>query len=213
MTLNTALTIGVLGFIGYRLAAGARFSASQQGRALIGEIVRGIRWRHIWPVPFVVTGVVVLAALLVHIPGLSWGWWMAIGGAGNPVIGSTTETSGTVWEWLIPITFLVLLLPALPLFAHAEERIFRQGAQWWPPRRRAWMVVKFGLAHALIGIPIGVALALSIGGVYFMAVYLRAWRQEARERVATLESTRAHTAYNATILGVVLVAVVVEALA
>jgi hypothetical protein len=213
MSLNTALTVGVLVFVGYRLTSGARFSASREGRTLIGEIVRGLRWRHVWPVPFVVTGVVALAAVLVRIPGLSWGWWSAIGGAGNPVIGSTTETAGTVWEWLIPLAFLVLLLPALPLFAHAEERIFRQGAQWWSPRRRAWMVVKFGLAHALIGIPIGVALALSVGGAYFMAVYLRAWRHGARERAATLESTRAHTAYNATILGLVLVAVVVEALA
>ena len=210
---NLVLTVAVLGFMAFRLASAARHVVSQDGRALIGEIIRGLRWRHFWPIPLVVAGVLGAAGALMQIPGLSWGWWSAIGGSGNPITGSTTETAGTIWEWLIPLVFLSFLLPALPLFAHAEERMFRQGAQKWSPRRRAWMVVKFGLAHALIGIPIGVALALSVGGAYFMAVYLRAYRATPNQREATLESTRAHTAYNGAILSLVLVVVVIDALA
>jgi hypothetical protein len=96
---------------------------------------------------------------------------------------------------------------ALPLFANAEERMFRMGAQRWTTRKRAIKVLQFGLIHALIGIPIGVALALSVGGAYFMRVYLRSYASTGSAREATLESTRAHTAYNALII--VSVAVVV----
>ncbi len=210
---NLALTVAVLGFMAIRLVTAARHVASRDGRTLIGEIVRGIRWRHCWPIPLVVAGVLGVAGALVQVPVLNWGWWSAIGGSGNPITGSTTETAGTIWEWLIPLVFLSLLLPALPLFAHAEERMFRQGAQQWSLRRRAWMIVKFGLAHALIGIPIGVALALSVGGAYFMVVYLRSYRATSNQRVSTLESTRAHTAYNGAILSLVLIVVVIDALA
>ena len=80
-----------------------------------------------WPVPIVLTLVIIAASIIMAVPGLDWGWWSAIGGEGNPVFGSTESTSGTAWEWLIPLVFICLLIPALPLFAHAEERMFRTG--------------------------------------------------------------------------------------
>ena len=49
------------------------------------------------------------------------------------------------------------VLPALPLFAHAEERMFRAGAEHWTTRRRVFKTLQFGLIHALIGIPISAA--------------------------------------------------------
>ena len=162
-------------------------------------IVRGIRARHVLPVPLVLAAVLTAASALLLVPGLDWGWWSAIGGVGNPVTGSTDRTAGTTLEWLIPLVFVVLLLPALPLFAEAEEQRFRAGAEHWSLWRRAWRGVVFGLAHALIGIPIGVALALSIGGWYFTWWYLRG---------GVLESTRAHTAYNGVIILVLLAALV-----
>ena len=130
-----------------------------------------------------------------------------MGASGN---GTSEATSGTVWEWLVPVVFMCLLLPALPLFAHAEERLFRAGAEDWSPGRRVFKVVQFGMVHALIGIPIGAALALSLGGAYFMAVYLRAFRQTLSRSEATIESTTAHTVYNFLIVLLVLVALVVD---
>jgi hypothetical protein len=124
------------------------------------------------------------------------------------VFGSSDRTAGTVWAWLVPLVFVAMLLPALPLFAYAEERAFRRGAERWTRRRRAMKVLQFGLAHAVIGIPIGVALALSVGGAYFMGAYLTEYRRSASAELATLESARAHTAYNACIIAVVIVVVV-----
>ena len=61
--------------------------------------------------------------------------------------------------------------------------------------------------HALIGIPIGAALALSIGGWYFTWWYLWAYRRTHNTSAAVLESTRAHLAYNVTVVVIVLAVV------
>jgi hypothetical protein len=210
--LSNVLSVVVLAVIGVRLVQAVKLSRSARGRSLIREVWLGLRWRHVWPVPFVLAGVLAVAIPLLMIPPLRWGWWSAIGGDGNPVFGSSSTTAGTFWSWLIPSVFMALVLLALPLFANAEERMFRMGAQRWSTRRRAVKVIQFGLIHAVIGIPIGVALALSVGGVYFMVVYLRAFRRTGSSTEATMDSTRAHTAYNAVIIVTVAVAVAVDAI-
>jgi len=63
---------------------------------------------------------------------------------------------------------MLLVVLALPLFANAEERMFRLRCPTLEQPRRVSKVVQFGAIHALVGIPIGVALALSVGGAYFM---------------------------------------------
>jgi hypothetical protein len=60
--------------------------------------------------------------------------------------------------------------------------------------------------HAVVGIPIGVALALSIGGFYFTWAYLRVWRKTASESAALAESTRSHLAYNLVIAVIIIAA-------
>lgn len=209
--LSNVLSVVVLAVIGVRLVQAVKLSRSNQGRSLSRQVWTRICWRHVWPVPFVLAGVLLAALPLLMVPVLRWGWWSAIGGDGNPVFGSSSATIGTVWAWLIPVVFMALVVAALPLFAHAEERMFRSGAQRWSTRRRVLKVVQFGLIHALIGIPIGVALALSVGGWYFMSVYLRSYALTGSAGEATLESTRAHTAYNALIIVIVAIAVVVDA--
>jgi hypothetical protein len=194
------VTAGVIAFFGLRLAQGARYSVLGAGRRRVQEIVQGVRLRHVWPVPMVLTLVVTVSVILVQIPGLSWGWWTALGGEGNPVFGSNDQTRGTPLEWLLPMVFIILLVPAIPLFALREEQLFRQGAERWSMRRRALMALAFGLVHAVVGIPIGVALALSIGGAYFQYVYVRRFRETGQQHEAVLESTRAHATYNGLIV-------------
>jgi len=210
--LTNILTFAVLGFMGFRLVAGLRHSRSLQGRAIVSQVVHRIGWRHVWPVPLVLTVVVVAATALMQLPGLSWGWWSMLGGTGNPVFGESDATVGTLWEWIIPLTFMCLLLPALPLFAYAEERMFRAGAQVWSRQRRLSKVLQFGMIHAIVGIPLGAALALSLGGVYFMWVYLREYRRHTNQHDATLESTAAHTVYNGLIVLLVVIALGFDAI-
>ena len=206
------LTVAVLAFVGVRLVTVARAAGTRPDlRRRVLTIVRGIRLRHVLPVPVVLAAVLAAATLLLEVPGLDWGWWSAIGGYGNPVTGGSERTVGTVFEWAIPLVFALLLLPGLPLFAEAEERIFWLGAERWSMPERAVRGVVFGLVHALVGLPIGVALALSVGGWWFTAVYLRGyWRGGTRED-ALLESTRAHTAYNGVIVVLLLASLLAHA--
>ncbi len=209
--LTNIATFLVLGFVGYRLFGGLRSARSSAGRTLITKVWRNIGWRHLWPVPLLLASVVAAATALVAIPGLSWGWWSALGGQGNPVFASSESTVGTVWEWLIPLAFMAMLFPALPLFAYAEERMFRSGAEHWSTGRRVLKTVQFGLIHALIGIPIGVALALSIGGAYFMWTYLRRFRATEAPTEALIESSTAHAVYNGLIVILLVVVIALDA--
>jgi hypothetical protein len=206
MNVSDIASFVVLGYMGSRLVAGTRRSRTEEGRRLAGDIVRGIRWRHFLPVPFMLAAIIGVASLVMLIPGMSWGWWTALGGTGNPVFGSSASTAGSALEWLIPLIFIVLLLPALPLFAHAEERMFRAGAESWSVRTRVLKAVQFGIIHAAVGIPIGAAMALSVGGGCFIWWYLREFRRTGSRRLATIESARLHTAYNAVIVVAVVVA-------
>ena len=211
--LNDLLTVVVLALVAWRLVGAARLSLSGPGRARVRFIVRGIRWRHVWPIPLVLAAVVaVMVVLFTFVPYADKGWWSLLGGQGNPAFGQTSRTAGTVFEWLIPTVFVMLLVPALPLFAQREEEIFRVGAEARTRLGRLKKSVLFGLVHAVVGIPVGAALALSVGGVYFTHCYLRAVRRHGRRDDGLLESTRAHTAYNGVIVALLLVVVVTSAI-
>lgn len=191
------LTLVVLAFVGVRIFGGARLLGRRDVRDHVLEIVRGLRVRHFVLAVPVLVAVITAAFAFTSVPGLSWGWWSAIGGVGSPVLGSSERSAGTPLEWIVPAVFLTMLIPALPLFAESEERMFRLGAENWSNRRRVMRSIEFGLVHCLIGIPIGVGLALSIGGLYFTWAYLRG---------GMAESTRAHLGYNLTVFSIVGVA-------
>lgn len=210
MTLLDIVTIAVLGWFGSRLFISFRRSLASGARAHTAEIVKGLRPRHFVPVPLLLALVVGAAVGLTSIPPLHFGWWTAIGGQGNPAFGVTERTAGTVLEIVVPILFVVLLVPALPLLVEREELVFRLGAETWSTPKRIGKAVLFGLVHAVVGIPIGVALALSIGGAAFTLAYLGAYRRTGLRSQAILESSRLHLAYNATIVGLVALVLVVE---
>lgn len=201
----------MLALVAVRLVTAARVATSADGRARTAAIVGDLRPRHFLAAPLVLAAVLVAVVALVSVPGLDLGWWTAVGGVGNPVTGGTERTAGTVLEWLLPVVFIALLVPALPLFAETEERMFRRGSEHRSTLGRAGRGVLFGLAHAVVGIPLGAALALSIGGWYFTWAYLRGYRRGG-PAAALRESTCAHLAYNAEVVVVVVAALVATAL-
>ena len=201
MTILDLLTVAVLALVGVRLFEAARSSVEARARML--EIVRGLRWRHfVRAVPAVVL-IVATAWVLIQLPVLSFGWWTMIGGEGNPVVGVTAKDYGIV-SVVIPLFFIGLLIVGLPLLVAREEWVFRRGAERRGTAANVGRSVLFGLAHAVVGIPIGAALALSFGGLYLTRCYLEGWRETRTESGALLESTRAHLAYNLTIIMLVL---------
>jgi hypothetical protein len=199
------LTVAVLAFVGFRLADAARQTFSSRGH--VWELVAGLRPHHVLLAFPVLVSVLAVATPLLAIPGLDFGWWTAIGGEGNPAVGVGRESATPgVLETLIPVVFVTLLIIGLPLLVEGEEWVFRRGAELRTRGANARRSVLFGLVHALIGVPLGVALALSVGGFYFTWAYLRAWRATGSEEAALAESTRSHLAYNLVIAAIVIVA-------
>jgi hypothetical protein len=208
MQLTDLLTLAVLTYIGWRLTDAAVHSL--RSRRHVVEIVQGLRPRHFLGAVPTLVAVIAVAVALFEIPGLSWGWWTALGGEGNPVFGAAPEGSVGPLETIIPYVFGTLLVLGLPLLVEAEEWIFRRGAEGRTPAGNRRRAVLFGLVHAVVGIPIGAALALSVGGGYLTWCYLRGWRATGTEEGALLESTRAHLAYNLVIVALVVVALAVS---
>jgi len=206
--LVSALTVVVLGWVGSNLVVGARRAVRRRSHTL--DLLRGVRGRHLWPAPLVLAVVLAVFGLAWLAPPLRFGWWSLLGGEGNVVFGSTEQTQGTVLEVLIPVVFVLLLLPALPLLVEAEERRFRLGAEGWSTRRRAWRGLQFGLLHLVVGIPIAAALAIAVAGWWFTWVYLRAHRRTGSPEAAVAESTRAHLGYDLVVVGLVAASVVLS---
>ena len=202
MSILDLLTVAVLAVVGVRLFEAARTSIEARGKAL--SVVRGLRSRHFTRAVLIVLLIVPTAWALIQLPVLSFGWWSMIGGEGNPVVGVTERNYGIV-SIVIPLFFIGLLIVGLPLLVSREEWVFRRGAERRGTIDNIARSVLFGLAHAVVGIPIGAALALSIGGVYLTWCYLEGWRETRSQTMALLESTRAHLAYNLTIIVLVLV--------
>lgn len=80
------------------------------------------------------------------------------------------------YGWLV-VPFLVLLVFLLPRLALAEERLFRSGTRSW--RQGTFRSLLFGFAHLPMGIPLGAALGLSLGGLWFTHQYFRGGVQRA----------------------------------
>jgi len=195
--------LAVLAVVGIRLVEAARSSVTAHRRSMV--VVRGLQGRHFAAAVPVLVITITLAFLLWQVPVLSFGWWSAIGGIGNPAVGLTDQDLG-IFDVLIPAFFLGLLVVALPLLVAREEWTFRRRAEVRGPAGNLGRAVAFGLAHAVIGIPIGAALALSVGGIYLTACYLRGWTETRTQAGALLESTRAHLAYNLTALALIAMA-------
>lgn len=202
------LTVAALGWVGSNLVVSAR--RAFRLRAHVVDLLVGLRPRHLWPAPFVLASVVAVFALAWLVPALRFGWWTLLGGQGNVVFGTTDQTQGTVFEVLIPVVFVLLLLPALPLLVEAEERRFRFGAEGWSTGRRALRGLQFGLLHLVVGIPVAAALGITVAGWWFTRVYLRAFRASGSAGEALAESTRAHLGYDLVVIGLVAASLVLS---
>ncbi len=196
--LTDLVAVAVLGYVGVQLVRATRMSLRRG--APTWRLLRGLRPRHFLLALPTVAGVLVVGITLMSLPVLSWGWWTALGGVGNPVFGATDTTSGSPLAVIIPAVFMVLLVLGLPILVLSEEWIFRRGAQWRSLTGNVAWSLLFGMAHALIGIPIGAALALSVGGGYLTWRYLRGWKVTGSQEGALRESARSHLAYNLVIL-------------
>jgi hypothetical protein len=209
VSLLDLLTLTVLTVVGVQLVTAARASVGAR-RHVVG-IVSGLRARHMLLAVPVLAAVFVAVILLLEVPGMAFGWWTAIGGVGNPVFGTSEHGVEGTAAFVVPLVFGGLLVVSLPLLVEREEWVFRRGAEDRPAWANAGMAVVFGLVHTLVGIPVGAALGLSLGGLYFTHTYLAEYRRTRSRDAAVAESTRAHLGYNLVIVSLVVVALALGA--
>lgn len=96
--------------------------------------------------------------------------------------------------------FLPLLFFALPSLAKLEEEDFRNGTlDWSDGIKRS---IKFGLAHLFVLIPIGAALALNVGRLWFTYQYFKGGVER---------SNVYHSAYNSVVVTLLFVGLVILA--
>lgn len=159
---------------------------------------------------------ILVAITLMQLPVLRWGWWSSIGGQGNVLLASVDPGTNLGWVQplaaVLPIFVIGAIAIAAPVLAMTEELVFRAGCERLRMSARARRAVLFGAVHALMGIPLGAALALSIGGLWFTGRYLRAHNEARRAGCGNREArmvgvetaTEYHIAWNWTLLAVAL---------
>ncbi len=165
----------------------------------------------------VLASVVGVSFVLLLIPPLQWSWFSLLHSQSTNI----AVASATIYGW--GLLFLAIFIVAIPILSGMEEEFFRLGTITWLPVRQVeitggdaferlkWRIILsggivrsllFGLAHCLMGVPIGVGLALSVGGLWFTHQYFKGGKGE----TGVERSTVYHTTYNliiATLLVVV----------
>ena len=177
-------------------------------------VLAGIRPLHFALALQVLAGVL-LAVVILLAPRtrLRSGWWEYLGGTGNVIFGAASNRSGWISRLVLPGLILIPLRLSLCRFALREERAFRRGDATRGIGARLWRSLMFGLAHLVMGIPIGAALGRGVGGFGFSQVSLRRWRKSGSRLRSVLESARVHFAYNLILVSLVAVMLIGTAVA
>jgi membrane protease YdiL (CAAX protease family) len=128
----------------------------------------------------------------------NWSWvsFLSDGKQSGNVM-SVPFTSGSK---IFILFFWFILSLALPYLAKSEEESFRSNIltlKW-----RILNSIGFGLVHMIVGVPLSIALVLSLVGFIFSIFYIRTYRKyeyispEKADYEATLVSTSIHAKYN-----------------
>ena len=129
--------------------------------------------------------------LIRYIPGMQFGWltWIA-SQASETQTGQTVESSPFLWATTIILILIFSIV--LPKFAFLEEEKFRKPYVWATKPMQFMQALKFGIAHLIMGIPIGAALALSVGGVFFTETATRAAKKELNTALIEISQHHSH---------------------
>ena len=119
---------------------------------------------------------------------------------------SSKQKSNFDYKWLFLVPIWILFILAVPFWAEFEENAFRRGVHSW--RGMTINSIKFGLVHLWAGIPIYVALTLSIPGFLFACRYKYAYHRHLKkfkdenkaQDAGVAASTADHAIYNALLI-------------
>ena len=162
-------------------------AAAWQQRRLVVTVWRRIRVAHVLGAMGLLVLVGGLASvLIVFVPGMGFGLGSLVGLTGNAVFAPLEEAAAQSAavaaphrDWLLAaLTTLFLggLALMLPWLAFVEEEMFRAGLEDAPLPVEGRRALVFGLAHLVMLVPIGAALAVGTAGFVYGRIYRRAYR-------------------------------------
>lgn len=194
-------------------------SAAQAWRArrLALRVWSGIRPRHVaGSIALLAVVLTVAWALLTYVPPARFGLGSLIGVTGNVVFAPVEEvgarTGGAAGADTVVLVaaglFFAVLLALFPFLAYAEERTFRMGLEDATPAQEAWSALRFGLAHLVMLVPVGAALAIGVAGWVYGRVYRRAHARAAGDPLGpagaraagVLAATTLHATFNSLVV-------------
>ena len=246
--LTTVVRLVIAGWILVTLARSARAAWAQ--RDLVVAIWRAWRPVHLAGVVGLFTIVATVAGiLLTWVPYMDVGLGTLVGTESNAVFAPLEQAvaatgpapdDGPDWALvLLSSAFLGPLLLLLPWLAFIEEEVFRGGLEDASPWRELLAALVFGLAHLVMLVPVGAALAIGVAGFVYGRLYrhahehptpvptvaLRAYRPSrrgrraladdtdpsafARQAGAVFRATTWHAAFNSALVTVVWLSIVV----
>ncbi len=181
---TTALRLAIAGWILVTLGRASRGAWAH--RRLITTVWSRIRPRHVAGAAALLVVVVAAASTMIEtVPGLGLGLGSLVGTTSNAVFTPLEEavartgppSAGTVdWALLLLATaFLLPLAALLPWLAFVEEEVFRAGLEDASMGRELRSALVFGLAHLVMLVPLGAALAVGGAGYVYGRVYRSAY--------------------------------------
>ena len=102
---------------------------------------------------------------------LGFTWLQIFSSPDHKEAGTNLMVAGATKIPAFGVLFLVLFMANIPRLARIEEEQFRRGTKDW--KDGAWRSLRFGLAHCIVGVPVGIGLALGLGGLWFTYQYFK----------------------------------------
>ncbi len=207
--LVTTVRLAIAGWV--LVALGRASRGAWAHRRLIVTIWSRVRLAHLVGGVALLVAVVTLASLLIAwVPGLDLGLGTLLGTSSNAVftpleeaVARTGPSPAGAVDWpllLLSSAFLLPLATLLPWLAFVEEEVFRAGLEDASVLRELGAALLFGMAHLVMLVPVGAALAVGGCGWVYGRVYrgayarsdgsevpgaaLRSFRPTARSRAA-----------------------------
>lgn len=137
-------------------------------------------------IPVIVAVVGVAVALITYWPQvMGFSWLQLFAQKGEHESGGNLVVSGALKFPIFGLIFMILFMLNVPRLARYEEDQFRRGTKDW--KDASGRSIRFGLMHCIVGVPVGVGLALAIGGMWFTYQYFKG---------GVRRSTLYHSIYN-----------------
>lgn len=152
---------------------------------------------------------------------LKFSWLNLFGSEGTNLIASGISSNEGFFNIpkviykIIPASIFLILCFCLPYLAKTEEQIFR--SRYFTIKDRIIQSIKFGFVHMIVGVPVFIALILSVMGYIYSIRYVNSYNKNIKSGIDTYNAdenaiedvTSLHAKYNLITLLVAIIIILI----